>query len=314
MPIPINDLKLSDINDELGINYSSIEDMFLSEFVVESGLDPIYCSSLVSLRTKPYEIGKWRNYGVPPTSLPPNTSFYHFSNVNIPGPIYFRFVIDPYRMLSIHYNAFQSSNISSGSLYLIGDGEIRDQRLNIINNGSRALNTFDSIPKDYMLSFVNENVSALEYIVLFKKAPPWYYYVWNGSQYIIDYDNPVYSRIILEMFNTGNSLYNTIYNSDKALSVFYNIGTSNCILNVTGGGQNDTRVLSFGVYYNGSLLMLTDTSNNQTSYETQHYTNKNANYAFTIPSTGGTTFIVRFKTEYISNPTPISYSFKVIQV
>jgi hypothetical protein len=69
MPLPINNLKISDIANAINMpTNTSIEDLFLSSNVIEEGLDPAYCISLASLRTKPYEIGKWRNYNKDVTS------------------------------------------------------------------------------------------------------------------------------------------------------------------------------------------------------------------------------------------------------
>ncbi len=70
MPIPITNLKISDIAEAINMpSNTSIEDLFLSNNVIEEGLDPAYCISLASLRTKPYEIGKWRNYNKDVTAV-----------------------------------------------------------------------------------------------------------------------------------------------------------------------------------------------------------------------------------------------------
>ena len=63
MPVPITGFKITDIQAELGESgETDAEALFLSENVNPTGLDPNYCVSLASLRTKPYDIGKWRNY------------------------------------------------------------------------------------------------------------------------------------------------------------------------------------------------------------------------------------------------------------
>jgi len=68
MPVPVNNLRLSDIQTELGgsaLQVSRITELFNYTGVIESGLDPAYCNSLIDLRTKPLRIGKFRNYTTP---------------------------------------------------------------------------------------------------------------------------------------------------------------------------------------------------------------------------------------------------------
>ncbi len=65
MPVPINTFTLQDINTELGSNFDNIEDLFTSAMVYEGGLNISYCNNLVDLRTKPYNISKWRGYTAP---------------------------------------------------------------------------------------------------------------------------------------------------------------------------------------------------------------------------------------------------------
>lgn len=63
MTVPITDVSIEDIKTELNQPLlNDFESLFQSTSVIESGLDPVYCSGLLDLRTKPYEIGKWRNY------------------------------------------------------------------------------------------------------------------------------------------------------------------------------------------------------------------------------------------------------------
>jgi hypothetical protein len=65
MTVPITNLKISDIQNELGTTENSFEDLFTSDQVYEGGLNSTYCNSLTDLRTKPYSIGKWRGYTGP---------------------------------------------------------------------------------------------------------------------------------------------------------------------------------------------------------------------------------------------------------
>lgn len=69
--IPIKEYSVSDICNVLGILPVSLittDDLFLSSNVIAQNLDAAYCpgstpaNRLANLRTKPYHIGKWRNY------------------------------------------------------------------------------------------------------------------------------------------------------------------------------------------------------------------------------------------------------------
>lgn len=58
-------VSISSINIELGLlaeQVDNFDELFNLAIINEDGLDPVYCASLASLQTKPYEIGKWRNY------------------------------------------------------------------------------------------------------------------------------------------------------------------------------------------------------------------------------------------------------------
>lgn len=77
MTVPITDISIEDIKTELNQPLSNdFESLFQSTSVIESGLDPVYCSGLSDLRTKPYEIGKWRNYEHNSSSSCNNTVVY----------------------------------------------------------------------------------------------------------------------------------------------------------------------------------------------------------------------------------------------
>ena len=71
MTVPITGFTINDILGELDLPINSsieIEDLFLTSNITPEGLDAAYCAGatttakLNNLRTKPYEIGKWRNY------------------------------------------------------------------------------------------------------------------------------------------------------------------------------------------------------------------------------------------------------------
>ncbi len=74
MAVPTTNFGIEDIADELFINASDVantEDLFTYEYIIAEGLDPAYnpestaAARLAALKTKPYEIGRWRNYEAP---------------------------------------------------------------------------------------------------------------------------------------------------------------------------------------------------------------------------------------------------------
>ncbi len=68
MTVPIKGFKITDIQAELGESgQQDVEALMLSENVVASGLNTNYCNGLSDLRSKPYNIGKFRGYTKPTT-------------------------------------------------------------------------------------------------------------------------------------------------------------------------------------------------------------------------------------------------------
>ena len=110
MAVPLINFTQSDILYELGEDISlnsSIEGIFNNEFILPSGIDNTYCPGatpelrLANLKSKPYYIGKWRNYGIVNTGLP-----LSFLGEQQTDPFIWSFLLPANNYLVIHFNNY----------------------------------------------------------------------------------------------------------------------------------------------------------------------------------------------------------------
>lgn len=91
MAIPISNISISKIADELGLQKNSalsISSIFEDQGISKYGLDPAYCSGLdydarlANLRTSPYRIGKFRNYKYGLVFIQCGTEIYNYNHAD----------------------------------------------------------------------------------------------------------------------------------------------------------------------------------------------------------------------------------------
>ena len=326
MAVPITNMKISHILFELvkpTNQMITINELFNDQNIIASAIDNTYCSGatpndrLINLKSKPYEIGKWRNYGLSYSTSP----FVYESGNDEGGVLLFKFSIPAYSIFITQFNltasntnTFPWSGVDSGDIYIYADGISVDENLDP-NGGTlypSGVGTWYGFLKYYPLFFINENGVSKDIFLKIRKSNPWYDYISGG--YELDYDNPIYSFAYVSSYHRGNYLYNTIYNNNNGDIALYNTGTKSFTLRVSGGGSGDGRRLYFSVEYDNEPILLTDVITSISAYEHYHATSITRDYTFTLPSESSTTlFVAKFRIDQNEIPIDINYSYRMIQ-
>ena len=314
MAVPTTNMKINHILSELvkpANQMITINELFNDPNIVATAIDNTYCSRatandrLINLKSTPYEIGKWRNYGLSYSSNP----FEYESGSDEGGVYIFKFSIPAYSVFITQFNLMESAvGEGSGNVYIYADGVSIDEKLDP-KGGTLypvGVGTWYGFLKYYPLFFINENSVNKDVFVKIQKADPWWYY-----------DEPetlTYSFAYILSYYRGNYLYGTTYSNNTGDIALYNTGTKSFTLRVSGGGSGDGRRLYFSVEYDGANVLLTDTSTETSSYEPYHGTNITRDYTFTLSAESSPTlFVAKFRIDQNNIPTGITYSYRMTQ-